>query len=1445
MLPMVDLHSRAKEVFFEALAISTREERLQWVMHECGCDRQLLDEVHQLLDHADQLGRFLESEATERPEVHSRPASKPGALPVDLPGHHIGPYELLEPIGEGGMGVVWKAQQHHPIRRTVALKLIRPGLDSQHVLGRFAAERHALSMMDHPNIARVLDAGTTGGSRPFFVMELVRGLPITHYCNQHRLTIRHRLELFLPVCRAIEHAHQKGVIHRDIKPSNVLVADYDGKPVPKVIDFGISKALETSLVDPARSTGIGQWLGTLEYMSPEQAGIRYTDIDTRSDVYSLGVLLYELLTGSTPFDGRQLRERSLEDLLHLYFIVDPPRPSRRLAEGWLGTDVAEQRQLHPGRLPGLLRDELDWIAMKAIDKDRNRRYATASDLASDIENHLADEPVTARPPSTVYRIGKFARRLRGLIVTAAVLVGLVLLSAASAIGWAVHAERQRRLNERMNVQLEQANQHLLALSKQQQAAQLEAQERLREALVNSARFTRRQIDLGHRGKAWNAITEAAAVRPGPDLRDEAIACLPLVDFELIKSWRSLNQESGGCAFDSRLERYVRVLHDGALQIALVSDDSEVLQLPSLNRFVHSWWLQLSPDGKWLSTVYGLGEQESLVVWNLQDRVVQLEVPSRGEHLAAHGRQNLFAYRSPDGAICLHDLEENRQLLRIDRPEHGAADYFAIHPTEPVLAAASSIGRYIGFFSTTDGSDLGRIEVTDPARYLRWSPDGAKIAVSTETDISTFHYPNCSKGVTLRGHQARVCFLWFHPTENLLFSDSWDDSFRVWDPDSGELLLRGPGACRGISEDGQYVVLYHASQLSLHRIQSGAECRRLSDSLNRSGNYRQVKFDESGRWLLACHDRGVSLWDTASSRRLAELPLGQVVDIAWLPAFDSFVTSGQAGLLRWPVRWDESSANMTIGPPCRVGLRSMRNYGSIAVLADGQRIAASRVGSGIQLIDVASARVLAEQPQFFGELAVSQHGAIACAQQQTINDSHIRILDESSLAVMHTIGSGSGYRAAVGFSPDASSLVVSDPLYIRLFSTLDWSLRWQAEQERGLGSYHRVAFSPDGGCLAIPERGVRVRLIDVESGAPVAHLESRSDMITDVVFSPKGERLAAIGADLMIHLWDLNSVRTKLVGLGLDWTAPATVEPTVIWRGRSSPVTCSVQFGDPDSYRLGSDLWLAACGTDQAQIANRLAVNPNDASAIVFEAAVAFDSKRYAEAEEHLRMAIEIDPDLPLLYRLRGLLRAADGSLQEALADLQHAAHILPKQPQLHKELGLVHLQLQQIDDSADHFEIAASAYRGLYGLMDNRTVDCYRLFVTAKMLQKEFEVALGILNHLLSGFDDPSQLDPPGRLIWADSQLFRASCLLELGRAGDAETAARAGLRVRKAESPGDWACFWAECLLGLSLMEQEKRADEEISIAESLAGLQTHSQSVPHETRPLLNQIDDRLRAF
>jgi eukaryotic-like serine/threonine-protein kinase len=447
---------REEDLFVAAQQLIEPAARRVFLDRSCAGDPVLRAKIDGLLAAAADADTFFTESASALslpaesiPSPRSAPASAdamPANLSIEEPiGTRIGRYKLLERIGEGGCGVVYMAEQEEPVRRRVALKIIKLGMETKSVIARFEAERQALALMDHPNIARVFDAGATERGSPYFVMELVRGVRITEYCDQNLLGIRQRLDLFVQICHAIQHAHQKGVIHRDIKPSNIMIALQDGLPVPKVIDFGIAKATEAHLADRPLLTADAQLIGTPAYMSPEQAEMSGLDIDTRSDIYSLGVLIYELLTGKTPFDAKELLKSGLDEMRRTLREREPPRPSVRLSALQRPdlTKTAESRQVEPTRLISLLHGDLDWIVMKTLEKDRRRRYETANGLALDVQRYLSNEPIMARPPSRLYRLGKLVRRNR-VVFAAAGAVAVALVVGMGTSTWLFLKERDAR-----------------------------------------------------------------------------------------------------------------------------------------------------------------------------------------------------------------------------------------------------------------------------------------------------------------------------------------------------------------------------------------------------------------------------------------------------------------------------------------------------------------------------------------------------------------------------------------------------------------------------------------------------------------------------------------------------------------------------------------------------------------------------------------------------------------------------------------------------------------------------------------------------------------------------------------------------------------------------------------------------------------------------------------
>jgi serine/threonine protein kinase/tetratricopeptide (TPR) repeat protein len=492
---------RVKDLFVAAVELPNAQARQALLDRECGDDPDLRRRLHVLLQAHDHPESALDRPLAAPPVPGTLSAGPDGHLtaahspPTEARGTIVaGRYKLLECIGEGGMGTVWMAEQREPVKRLVAVKLIKPGMDSRAVLARFEAERQALALMDHPNIAKVLDGGTTAAGRPYFVMELVKGVPVTEYCDERHLTVRARLDLFVAICSAVQHAHQKGVIHRDLKPANLLVTEHDGLPVPKVIDFGLAKALHATsvLTEKTLHTSFGAVVGTTLYMAPEQVGINALDVDTRTDIYALGVILYELLTGSTPLENHRLKEAMWDEVRRLIREEEPPRPSTRLSASNALAGIAARRHVEPAKLSRLVRGELDWIVMKALEKDRSRRYETATAMARDIQRYLYDEPVEACPPTAAYRLRKFLRRHRGSAAAAMAVFVAVVAGAGLATWQAVRATRAEAAalierDDKEQARRAEAEERAAAVAQGERARKAEEQARQEAAISRAVR----------------------------------------------------------------------------------------------------------------------------------------------------------------------------------------------------------------------------------------------------------------------------------------------------------------------------------------------------------------------------------------------------------------------------------------------------------------------------------------------------------------------------------------------------------------------------------------------------------------------------------------------------------------------------------------------------------------------------------------------------------------------------------------------------------------------------------------------------------------------------------------------------------------------------------------------------------------------------------------------
>jgi serine/threonine protein kinase/WD40 repeat protein len=1077
-----------KEIFEQALDLGSTRERAAFLKGACGADAAMLERLMGLLRASEGADAFL-------PEVPQTSQTVRLNLPEndgEAIGSRIGRYKLLQKVGEGGCGVVYMAEQEEPVRRRVALKVIKLGMDTRSVIARFEAERQALAVMDHPNIAKVLDAGATEGGRPYFVMELVRGIRITDYCDRHNLSTRDRLELFMRVCHAIQHAHQKGIIHRDIKPSNILVTLHDGIPVPKVIDFGIAKATEGRLSDLTVYTEMHQFIGTPTYMSPEQAEMSGLDIDTRSDIYALGVLLYELLTGQTPFDAKELLKSGIDEIRRTIREVEPLRPSTRLSTMMNAEfmQLAKRHGAEPSKFSKLVRGDLDWIVMKCLEKDRMRRYETANGLAADIQRHLSNEPIRARPPSTSYRLQKWARRntlafAAGGIVTTALVLGITMstwqaVRATQAERGALAARKQSETNKDKALAA-QANEATL----RQQAEASEA--RVRQTSYSTEMlFAAEEIEGENRGYAMELLGTS---RPQPGRAD-------LRSWEWRFLWAQCQSAELFTVGTHSQEIYrVAFLPDGRLACG---DFGQFVKIwnPMTRKTLASEKvgpisdLEVSPDGTLLGAAFWASEFALLDATDLS-RKGRAYFRSKVYHLAFSPRDKVFATAGPEH-VALWSLKLPSPSPIWTESFHDVSG-LAFAPDGATFAFATKDQRVFIFDATTRTVRKTMAARGEPSE-VAFSPDGSRLAVSHWNGAVAIYEPATGSEIAvLTNHTMWVASLAFSRQAPILATSSADQRIRLWDTRTWK----------------------ETASLKGHM--------NLVDS---------IAVSPDGRWLASgSKDRSVRIWNL-EEKAVAEVSRtftnANGLGFAVSPKAECFaMVKDQATLSVWSLIEQHESGRRPVAKGAKV--LAISPDGKAVVLSHGEsgKVWLHRIDTGgdIPLDGARAHRALAAFSRDGTKFAVGgkgqrlrvgmTDGSTSVREAKLPVDEATEILfthDGRQILVAHESHMVRACDAATGdlvleFRPhhDLVAGIALDEEGLRLATTSnDGTIGlWELATRQKLGSYGKdsmgyesVSFSRDGKRLAAFSRAAQqVKLWDIVSGREVARFKYPDQVLT--------------------------------------------------------------------------------------------------------------------------------------------------------------------------------------------------------------------------------------------------------------------------------------------------------------------------------------------------------------
>jgi WD40 repeat protein len=1101
---------KLRDIFHEAVERHSPDQWEAYLDQVCAGDERLRRQAAALLRaHAD--GRSVLGPGGSGSD--STAAHQPT---VEAPGRSIGPYKLVQEIGEGGMGTVFLAQQQEPVKRLVALKLIKPGMDSKAVLARFEAERQALALMDHPNIAKVLDAGATPAGRPYFVMELVKGVPVTRYCDDHRLILKDRLGLFIQVCHAVQHAHQKGVIHRDIKPTNVLVAPYDGKPVVKVIDFGVAKAAGQPLTEKTLVTGFGAVVGTPEYMSPEQAEMNNQDIDTRSDIYSLGVLLYELLTGTTPLTRKRLKEAPLLDVLRLVREEEPPRPSTRLSTTAELPTIAANRGLEPRKLSGLVRGELDWIVMKALEKDRNRRYDTANNFATDVQRYLADEPVLACPPSVGYRFRKFARRNRREVLAAgaaaaAAVVGVAGLGASRIlIARALRSETKAKDELAETLERARADAYFQRITLAHHALSADDLGRAETLLKDCPE------DLC--GWEWHYLmrlcrfeplvirdrTEVNSVAFSPDGQLIAAACgdgtVKVWDSKTGKELKRFPAHAApvfSVAFHSDGKHLATVGADHRVKVWDLATGESVFseQCDAVHNFGSAYSVAFSPgDGRQLA----VGNDGAVEIWDWRNRRVQHSFTGhqkRAINLAFSHDGRRLASGNWRGNVKLWDPVAGGEPL-CSFPQSREARFpvaaLAFNRDGSRLATAS-FGRRVDVWDTTTGELLRSLPHGGLVLGVAYCVDGLRLASSGEDNtVRVWDATSGREVLVLREHTGICGCVASSPDGWRLASASIDGTIRVWDATPLQ------------SQKGQETLTFTQHSDEVWTVAVSPDGRKIA-----SGGM----------------DTLVKVWDAQTGRVSIEFTrlTGVVFSVAWRPDGARLASAGRDGELLTVKVWDAQTGQPVFELP-----RGPEEYFAVAFCPDGGYLVTGRANGAVQVWDAQNGNPVGtlgthdRQMPIRGVVFSHKGEYLATAS----DDGKVKLWDATRLkekqVARHTLSAQNrGRGLTLAFSPDDRRLVTGGERHTAKIWNVETGEELKTLEGHG-GDVHAVAFSPDGRWVAAGGEGSTVRVWDSHTGALVRSFRGHTGLVSSLAFSPDG-RLFSGSRDKTVKVWDVSQL----------------------------------------------------------------------------------------------------------------------------------------------------------------------------------------------------------------------------------------------------------------------------------------------------------------------------------